>query len=245
MLSDRLYLFSNVLKTKRLVEYSTSLFYAKNILQLTIQALTPSFSLPIKAGIWLLWPLLTSARSPYELPHKAPPFDVSYLPILNSSSLFRSSISGWMLSWYRRCLVNRSPLPVISPDGRMKHQKPHVKQVSPDKNVNFCYTTAAFTISPEPWASLCCANSPGNLALYAVSVRRLIALHSGLAAPFSRFRLRLTFRFAPPSDGLSRFRPCLRLILLLDVFSTLTGFTYRGTFTPLVHAHAAGRTQND
>ena len=44
---------------------------------------------------------------------------------------------------------------------------------------NFCYTTAAFTISPEPWASLCCANSPGNLALYAVSVRRLIALHSG------------------------------------------------------------------
>jgi hypothetical protein len=25
-------------------------------------------------------------------------------------------------------------------------------------------TTAAFTISPEHWASLCCANSPGNLA---------------------------------------------------------------------------------
>jgi len=40
-------------------------------------------------------------------------------------------------------------------------------------------STAAFTISPEPWASLCCANSPGNLALYAVSVHRLIALHSG------------------------------------------------------------------
>jgi len=48
-----------------------------------------------------------------------------------------------------------------------------------------------------------------------VSVRRLIALHSGLAAPFSRFRLRLTFRLAPPSDRTSRFRPCLRLILLL------------------------------
>jgi hypothetical protein len=35
----------------------------------------------------------------------------------------------------------------------------------------------------KPWASLCCANSPGNWALYAVSVRRLIALHSGLPLP--------------------------------------------------------------
>ena len=51
------------------------------------------------------------------------PFDVSYLPILNSSSLFRSSISVWMLSWYRRDLINRLPLPVISPDGRMKQSK--------------------------------------------------------------------------------------------------------------------------
>jgi len=64
----------------------------------------------------------------------------------------------------------------------------HVEQISPDsfqyllegyKNVNFRYTTVAFTISPEPWASLCCANLPGDLALYAISVRRLIALHSG------------------------------------------------------------------
>ena len=30
-----------------------------------------------------------------------------------------------------------------------------------------------------PWASLCGANLPGDWALYAVSVRRLIALHSG------------------------------------------------------------------
>ena len=54
-----------------------------------------------------------------------------------------------------------------------------VEQVSPDKNVNCRYTTAAFTLSPEPWASLCCANLPGDWALYAVSVRRLIALRSG------------------------------------------------------------------
>ena len=46
-------------------------------------------------------------------------------------------------------------------------------------NVNCHYATAAFTVSPEPWASLCGTNLPGNSALYAVSVRRLIALHSG------------------------------------------------------------------
>ena len=55
----------------------------------------------------------------------------------------------------------------------------HVEQVSPDKNVNCRYTTAAFTLSPEPWASLCRANLPRNRALYAVSVRRLIALRAG------------------------------------------------------------------
>ena len=79
--------------------------------------------LPIKAGIRLIWPLLTPARSPYELPHKALPYNASYLPILNSSSLFCFSISGGMLSRYHRDLVNRLPLPVISPNGRMKHQK--------------------------------------------------------------------------------------------------------------------------
>jgi len=54
-----------------------------------------------------------------------------------------------------------------------------VEQISPDKDVNFRYTTAAFTLSPESGASLCCANLPGDWALYAVSVRRLIALRSG------------------------------------------------------------------
>ena len=62
----------------------------------------------------------------------------------------------------------------------------HVEQISPDKNVNFRYTTAAFTISPEPRALLCCANLPGNLALYAVSVRRLIALHPGFLQTLPR-----------------------------------------------------------
>jgi len=55
----------------------------------------------------------------------------------------------------------------------------NVRQISPDKDVNCRCTTAAFTLSPEPGALLCCANLPGDWALYAVSVRRLTALHSG------------------------------------------------------------------
>ena len=56
--------------------------------------------------------------------------------------------------------------------------RPQAGQISPDKNVNFRYTTAAFTLSPESWASLCCANLPGDWALYAISVRRLMVLLS-------------------------------------------------------------------
>jgi hypothetical protein len=55
----------------------------------------------------------------------------------------------------------------------------HAEQISPDKDVNCGDTTAAFTVSPESRASLCRANLPGDSALYAISVRRLIALRSG------------------------------------------------------------------
>ena len=54
----------------------------------------------------------------------------------------------------------------------------NVRQISPDKDVNCRCTTAAFTLSPEPGALLCCANLPGDWALYAVSVRRLMDLLS-------------------------------------------------------------------
>ena len=54
-----------------------------------------------------------------------------------------------------------------------------IEQVSPDKNVNCDDATAAFTVSPEPRALSCCADLPGDSALYAVSVRRLIALRTG------------------------------------------------------------------
>ena len=57
--------------------------------------------------------------------------------------------------------------------------RPQAGQISPDKNVNCRYATAAFTLSPESGALSCCADLPGDWALYAVSVRRLIALRSG------------------------------------------------------------------
>ena len=63
-------------------------------------------------------------------------------------------------------------------------KRPHVRQISPDKDVNFRYTTAAFTLSPKSWALSCGADLPGDWALYAVSVRRLIALHSGFLQTF-------------------------------------------------------------
>ena len=37
---------------------------------------------------------------------------------------------------------------------------PHGKQISPDKDVNFPCTTAAFTLPLNLRALLCCANSP-------------------------------------------------------------------------------------
>jgi hypothetical protein len=55
----------------------------------------------------------------------------------------------------------------------------HIGQISPDKNVNLHDAAAAFTVSPEPGALSCRADLPGDSALYAVSVRRLIALRSG------------------------------------------------------------------
>ena len=53
-------------------------------------------------------------------------------------------------------------------------------QASPDKDVIYRYTTAAFTVSSKPGALSCCANLPGDSALYAISVRWPIILYSRL-----------------------------------------------------------------
>lgn len=55
---------------------------------------------------------------------------------------------------------------------------PLAGQASPDKDVICRYATAAFTVSPKPGVLSCCADLPGDSALYAISVRRLIVLRS-------------------------------------------------------------------
>ena len=59
---------------------------------------------------------------------------------------------------------------MVLPGSYCKRKSMHAKQISPDKNVNCHYATAAVTLSPESWALSCCADLPGDQTLYAVSV---------------------------------------------------------------------------
>jgi hypothetical protein len=98
-------------------------------------------------------------------------------------------------------------------------------QISPDKNVNFPCTNAAFTLSPDPvgFVVLC-------------QLARRLSLVCGFC-PSSR-----TFARRLPSDGRSPFRHCLRLVLLI-VFLIMNTFrfSYRGLpphkFTPMPGVH--------
>ena len=81
--------------------------------------------------------------------------------------------------------------------------------------------------SPESEASSCGADSPGDRALYAVSIRRLIALHSRLPLPL------VALACGSPHASLQPFRPFLTETPLpstntfVNILKTLTGFTYR------------------
>ncbi len=71
--------------------------------------------------------------------------------------------------------------------------------VSPDKNANCSFTAPAFASGPEPWASVCCATSPGPSALYAVPVRGLTAL---TPASFPRsVAVAIPLRFIAAGEG--------------------------------------------
>ena len=102
----------------------------------------------------------------------------------------------------------------------------HAGQVSPDKNVNCRYTTAAFTTSPESMGLrhvvLTCPDD-GLVCCFCSSA------HS--------FALRL------PPDPSSRRRPCLRLVLVLRCLTTGLDSPYRGLaphkFTPMPGVHLA------
>ncbi len=92
--------------------------------------------------------------------------------------------------------------------------------------------SAAFTLSPESRASLCCANLPGDWALYAVSVRRLIASESSLTCAQASFRPRLAATPLPSANTCAN-----------NFNNLLTGLTYRGLsphkFTPMPGVHNA------
>ena len=99
-----------------------------------------------------------------------------------------------------------------------------MRQISPDKDMNFLCTTSPFTVpTSDHRASLSLASSPPSSVFYDVSVRRLAGLLQ------ASFKPRLATRPLP-------FASSCRLI------KDLTVILLQGTFTPSVHAHA-GRTK--
>jgi hypothetical protein len=103
-------------------------------------------------------------------------------------------------------------------------------QISPDKNVNFPCTTAAFTLPPEPVDFVvlpACATYTDRCQL-----AQELSLLCGFCSSARTYALWL------PSDGWSPSRPCLRLVLLLvSITMNTLRFSYRGLpphkFTPV------------
>ena len=112
---------------------------------------------------------------------------------------------------------------------------PHGKKISPDKNVNFPCTTAAFTLPHEPTGFVVSCQLARRLSLICPAHWRDSSART--------YALRL------PSDGGSPSRPCLRLVLLVVFISMNTIGSRTGDFlprrslwrrqvTPSVHARA-------
>jgi hypothetical protein len=93
---------------------------------------------------------------------------------------------------------------------------PHGKQISPDKDVNFPCTTAAFTLPPEPsgFVVLC-------------QLAQELSLVCGFCSSARTFALRL------PSDPSSRRRPCLPLVLLIVFMNMNTIGSRTGDLHPI------------
>jgi len=77
--------------------------------------------------------------------------------------------------------------------------------------------------SPEPWALVCCATLPFEVALYAISVRRLIALHSDFLQTVPR---------CSASRSKSGGFDLSSATTFVTMINTLTGFAYRGLPLP-------------
>jgi len=127
---------------------------------------------------------------------------------------------------YAGSLVNRVDLSGIALMNLLSHDA----QISPDKNVNFPCTNAAFTLSPEPMGFVV-----------------LCQLAQGLSLVCDFCSSSRTFALRLPSDGRSPSRPCLRLVLLLVSITMNTfRFSYRGLsphkFTPVPGVHKSFET---
>ncbi len=129
--------------------------------------------------------------------------------------LFRGSLRDSYpstASGYAGFLVNRVNPFRIS----LMSLPPHGKQISPDKDVNFPCTTAAFTLPLEPagFVVLC-------------QLAQELSLVCGFCPSARTFALRL------PSDGRSPSRPCLRLVLLVVLITINTIGSRTGDFHPI------------
>ena len=107
---------------------------------------------------------------------------------------------------------------------------PHGKQISPDKNVNFPCTAAAFTLSHEPTGfvvlcqlaqglSLVCGFCPPDQVRDRLGSKCCAEVHPGPLAGL-------------PSDGRLPSRPCLRLVLLVVFINMNTIGSRTGDFLP-------------
>ena len=158
------------------------------------------------------------------------------LPPLLRSALRRGKSSGVLPRLVSSCRIaggnvlsptmasaDSCPVTATVASGRATLVGWHAGQVSPDKNVNCGYTTAAFTISPE-----------------SVGLRHVVLTcpDYGLVCCFCSSAH--SFALGLPPDPSSRRRPCRRLVLLPRHHDG-AGFKYRGLaphkFTPMTGVH--------
>ena len=143
-------------------------------------------------------------------------------------------------------------------------RSPRIPPEADKKDVNFPYTTAAFLVaygnyptclpvgrSPESWALLCRANLPGDWALYAIGACPPLEDSSAHSFALRLLCLRQT-SFRPSLTG----TPLPSASTFVNMFNTLTGFTYRGLsphkpfglelraerFTPMPGVHESLKT---
>ena len=126
-----------------------------------------------------------------------------------------------------------------------------IKPIGPPPD-NESARRTAFTLSPEPWTLLCCAHSAGSghpeqsrrVLAYPETGHCMLFLSVGswiCASGYHSFQSlshSLAFRFAPPPDGSSRFRPpitgymtCFWLMLML-IKKSINRVHVQGIFIP-------------